>query len=265
MRENTLTKMLIVIISILSAAGVAGYFFLWSRLHPAGRPGLAWADGNVQSAEKTEQPGLAWADGNVQSAEKTELWKLFNGTVESLYAKKPDPAIRQILQGVRKDPSNGYWYYLIAAAHVQKGQTGQAVKDVKKGNQQAMCYLYVTQTGVASAPMIVPPTALLHHLARDLVAQTSPLGTEAGVETILAVRTMGEKIARQEPKGALPVLLCTQIRSIANQELVRFYEQAGLSQQAQAARDQEARDQQWRDSVKAPFLELTAELSRDSA
>jgi hypothetical protein len=215
----------------------------------------------------TSRSGIPWTDGNVQSVEKTELRKLFDGAVRSLNERKPDPdqAIQQILQGVRKDPDNGYWYYLIAAAHVQKGQTEQALQDVKKGNQQAACYLYITRTGMAGIALMGPPLFPMRQLARDLVAQASHPGTEAGAEAILAVRTMGRKIAGQEPRDALSVLLCTHIHTIADQGLVRLYEQAGLSQQAQAARDREARDQQWGDSIRATIKELTAEWDQEWA
>jgi hypothetical protein len=62
---------------------------------------------------------------------------------------------------------------------------------------------------------------------------------------------MGGKVAGQEPKLLINVLTGYALRSLAIRELARLYERAGLSQQAQAARDLEAKTKQWYDSVKA--------------
>jgi hypothetical protein len=234
-------KRLIVIIVILAGGSAAGYYGVWPRLHPA------------------EGPTIPWADVRVQSAEKAELQALYRGAVQILFSgvgrpdvNKAEQAIQQILKGVQKDPSNGYWYYLMAAAHAQKGQTAQAVKDLQKGNQQTGCYLYVTgKTASDVYKSYGPPGTVLRQLIRDLAAQTPGWGTEAGAEALQAAWTMGGKVAGQEPKLLINVLTGYALRSLAIRELARLYERAGLSQQAQAARDLEAKTKQWYDSVKA--------------
>jgi tetratricopeptide (TPR) repeat protein len=179
--------------------------------------------------------------------------------VQSLFSSvgKPDvnkaeQAIQQILKGVQKDPSNGYWYYLMAAAHARQGQTAQAIKDLKKGNQQTGCYLYVTgETALDVYKFCAPPATVLSQIIRDLAVQAPQLGTEAGVEALQAAWTMGGKITGQEPQLLINVLIGCSLRSRAIRELAKLYERVGLSQQAQATRELEARNKQWDTSVRA--------------
>jgi tetratricopeptide (TPR) repeat protein len=155
-----------------------------------------------------------------------------------------DAAIKQLQTLRTQDATNALPYYLLAAAYGQKGDWDKARNALLKGNQQPRYVAYQRNTG----PMrLMMQNATLRQLARSCQQSALDLPPDKGTALVKGIRTMGKKVALQDPPDLLAYLVGLSLRSIADSALETVYQKANLDL-ADVKKLQEA-DQTYRDQV----------------
>lgn len=155
-----------------------------------------------------------------------------------------DAAIKQ-LQALRtQDGTNALPYYLLAAAYGQKSDWDKARNALLKGNQQPHYFAYQRNPGPAH---LMEQNATFRQFARSAQQSALDLPPDKGTALIKGIRTMGKKVALQEPPDLLAFLAGLSLRSIADSALETVYQKANLDL-AEVKKLQDA-DQAFRDQV----------------
>lgn len=169
-----------------------------------------------------------------------------------------DTASSAIDRAIAADPENGYSYYLKASL-VAATDAGAALELIEKGNNSPQSIIYV------SAP---PPEDTMQSLARIrqlgfTVERSEKLGQQLP-DYALALRKMGERVAKSEPIASLAVLNGSGVIRTSYKAEIAFWQEAKDEERAKALQEEADAFSAWYEQMSKGLAEQMKDLVREA-
>jgi hypothetical protein len=153
---------------------------------------------------------------------KRELYRLMMKAGAG-YAQK---AVSAADAGLKLDPDNALFYYMVAKGKIENSQWSSGLKALAAGHEAPAAYQYVLAGGMASYLGEPAHLASIQILSKEMKKRADKKGGEKAVALLNHIRQVGLRVFQCQPYSALNMRIGIALATLANNELKKAGEPA---------------------------------------